>query len=50
MMQELRSIIENCRFGERGRATPADFPAAGIGQEDLDRLFAKLSELKGSDS
>jgi non-ribosomal peptide synthase protein (TIGR01720 family) len=49
MMHELRVIIQNCRSGEAGRMTPADFPSARMDQDDLERLLARLQDANTSD-
>ncbi|MEU1707404.1 non-ribosomal peptide synthase/polyketide synthase [Streptomyces sp. NPDC005706] len=34
----LREIVEHCAGAEAGGRTPSDFPLAGLGQDELDRL------------
>src|SRR5579883_1763569 len=43
-MGVLRSIIARCQSSEMSRYTPADFPAARIGQSDLEILMTKIAE------
>ncbi|MCP4655899.1 MAG: amino acid adenylation domain-containing protein, partial [bacterium] len=43
-IEALRSLIRHCLSPEAGGYTPADFPDAGLDQEDLDELFAQLSD------
>jgi len=40
----LRALVEHCRTGRSAAFTPADFPAAGIDQDELDDLLAQLDE------
>jgi non-ribosomal peptide synthase protein (TIGR01720 family) len=39
----LRALVEHCRSG-RADFTPDDFPAAGIDQDELDELLARIDE------
>jgi non-ribosomal peptide synthase protein (TIGR01720 family) len=39
----LEALIAHCLSPEAGGYTPSDFPDAGLGQEELDRVLAELS-------
>ncbi|HSS51726.1 MAG TPA: condensation domain-containing protein, partial [Thermoanaerobaculia bacterium] len=39
---ELASLIGHCRSLTAGGFTPSDFPAAGLSQEELDRILSQL--------
>ncbi|MEO8429888.1 MAG: amino acid adenylation domain-containing protein [Acidobacteriota bacterium] len=39
----LRGLIHHCRSPHAGGFTPSDFPEAGLSQDELDRLIAKLA-------
>jgi non-ribosomal peptide synthase protein (TIGR01720 family) len=41
-LEHLRRLIAHCRAGEASGHTPADFPHAGLQQEQLDRLLGKI--------
>ncbi len=43
LFKELQQIIEHCMQETEGRATPSDFPLAGVDQEELDRVAALLA-------
>ncbi len=43
-LEELRAVAEHCRMPQAGGFIPADFPEAGLGQEEIDELVAELSE------
>ena len=42
-LETLRSLIHHCTSPGAGGYTPSDFPEAGLNQEELDGLIAKLS-------
>ncbi len=39
---ELERLVDHCRSPEAGGFTPSDFPAAGVTQEELDRILSQL--------
>jgi amino acid adenylation domain-containing protein/non-ribosomal peptide synthase protein (TIGR01720 family) len=41
-LEALRSIIRHCRLADAGGYTPSDFPEAGLSQNELDSLIARL--------
>ncbi|MBN2391914.1 MAG: non-ribosomal peptide synthetase, partial [Anaerolineae bacterium] len=43
-VEALQGIIAHCRTPSAGGYTPADFPEAGLAQEELDALLAQLDE------
>jgi non-ribosomal peptide synthase protein (TIGR01720 family) len=44
MMEELRALAAHCRDeGGAGRLSPADFPAAGLSQRELDDFLTSLA-------
>jgi len=40
----VRSLIAHCQSPEAGGYTPSDFPAAKLGQKDIDKFIAKISQ------
>jgi non-ribosomal peptide synthase protein (TIGR01720 family) len=43
-MASVRSLIAHCQSPEAGGYTPSDFPSAKLGQKDIDKLIAKISQ------
>jgi non-ribosomal peptide synthase protein (TIGR01720 family) len=43
-MTSVRSLIAHCQSPEAGGYTPSDFPSAKLGQKDIDKLIAKISQ------
>jgi hypothetical protein len=48
----LRELVESCRGGAgeqeaHGAYSPADFPQAGLNQEELNKLLLKISKAAG---
>jgi amino acid adenylation domain-containing protein/non-ribosomal peptide synthase protein (TIGR01720 family) len=43
-LQALRSLIQHCQSPQGGGYTPADFPAANISSQDLNKLLTNLSQ------
>ena len=46
----LRRLVEHCLTPDAGGATPADFPLAGIDQDDMDQLSVLLDDSEHSSS
>ena len=42
----LHALIDHCRAPEAGGFTPSDFPAAGLNQQQLDGVLARLGQRK----
>ncbi|MEG3959208.1 non-ribosomal peptide synthetase/type I polyketide synthase [Microcoleus sp. herbarium2] len=40
----VRSLIAHCQSPEAGGYTPSDFPVAKLGQKDIDKFIAKISQ------
>jgi non-ribosomal peptide synthase protein (TIGR01720 family) len=40
----VRSLIAHCQSPEAGGYTPSDFPSAKLGQKDIDKSIAKISQ------
>ena len=45
-MNSLKNLIAHCRLPQAGGYTPSDFPEADLSQQELDDLFAEISELQ----
>jgi len=43
-MASVRSLIAHCQSPEAGGYTPSDFPSAKLGQKDIDKFIAKISQ------
>jgi non-ribosomal peptide synthase protein (TIGR01720 family) len=43
-LKALRSLIAHCQSPESGGYTPSDFPSAKLGQKDIDKFIAKISQ------
>jgi amino acid adenylation domain-containing protein/non-ribosomal peptide synthase protein (TIGR01720 family) len=43
-MASMRSLIAHCQSPESGSYTPSDFPFAKLGQKDIDKFIAKISQ------
>jgi non-ribosomal peptide synthase protein (TIGR01720 family) len=41
-LDRLRALVEHCRAAAAGGYTPADFPLAAVGQEELDRALSEV--------
>ena len=44
-LEALRALIAHCCSGQAGKATPSDFPLAGLDKDELDRLANLIDQL-----